>query len=154
MIKIISFLFSTKKQLIFLYRISHYLITKENKLLNQLVKVLTYMQHILFGCYIHPKCIIGKNVNFPHPVGIVIGENVRIGNNVTIFQNVTIGSHGKMGQKKAYPSIGDNVKIFAGAVVIGDISIGSNSIIGANSVVTKDVQPYTTVAGVPAKKIS
>lgn len=52
------------------------------------------------------------------------------------------------------PIIGDNVIIFAGAKIIGKIAVGNNSIIGANTVVTKDVPDGSIVAGVPAKIIS
>ena len=45
------------------------------------------------------------------------------------------------------------VTIYPGAVVIGNIKIGNNVVIGANSVVTKDVPDNTVVAGIPAKVI-
>lgn len=47
--------------------------------------------------------------------------------------------------------IGDNVTIFAGAKVIGNIRIGNNVTVGANSVVTSDVPDNAIVAGVPAR---
>ena len=50
-----------------------------------------------------------------------------------------------------YPEIGDNVIIYTGAKIIGNIKIGNNVIIGANSVVVSDIQDNVTVAGVPAK---
>lgn len=87
--------------------------------------------------------------------GCVIHESVTIGKNVRIFQNVTIGckwSNNKLEDTYA-PIIEDNVMIGAGAVILGDIKIGRNSIIGANSVVTHDVEPNSVVAGVPAKVI-
>ncbi|MFT5814050.1 MAG: serine O-acetyltransferase [Psychroserpens sp.] len=107
-----------------------------------------------FGCYISPKCSIAKTVVFPHPTGIVIGEGVVIGSNTTIYQNVTFGS-ARRGQSNVslYPKVGENVTVFAGAVIIGNITIGDNAVIGANSVVNKDVQPCKTVAGIPAKEI-
>ena len=43
--------------------------------------------------------------------------------------------------------------VYAGSVVVGDIRIGDNAIIGANSVVTKDVPPNAIVAGAPARVI-
>jgi len=71
-----------------------------------------------------------------------------LGENCTVFQNVTIGYNN--GDK---PTIGNNVIIYAGAVVIGGIRIGDNVIVGANSVVTKDVPSNCVVAGNPAKII-
>lgn len=87
-----------------------------------------------------------------HTVGIVIGPCV-IGDNVTIYQNVTIGKRG-IGYGEVSPVIGDGVTIYAGAVVTGPIRIGNNAIIGANSVVLKDVPDGVVVAGVPAKVVS
>jgi serine O-acetyltransferase len=51
------------------------------------------------------------------------------------------------------PSIGNNVTIYAGAKVLGNVKIGDNGTIGANSVVIQDVPPNATVMGVPAKII-
>ncbi len=103
------------------------------------------------GCYLSPKAKIGKGLRLPHATGIVIGDGVEIGNFVTIYQHVTLG---RKGTGDSYPKIGNNVKIYAGACIIGGITVGDNAIIGANSVVTKDVEANTTVAGVPAKVLN
>ena len=76
-----------------------------------------------------------------------------IGANCLIFHGVTIGGMLKDGRMQV-PSIGDNVVIFAGAKVIGDVRIGNNVVIGANAVVTHDVEDNAVVAGIPAKTIS
>lgn len=55
------------------------------------------------------------------------------------------------GKKAGVPTIGDNVTIYAGAKVIGNIKIGNNVTIGANSVVTNNVPDNAIVAGAPAK---
>lgn len=52
-----------------------------------------------------------------------------------------------------YCEIGDDVWIGCGAVICRNVKIGIGAVIAANAVVTKDVEPYTIVAGVPAKKI-
>lgn len=52
---------------------------------------------------------------------------------------------------KGRPTIGNNVTIYTGAVVVGNISIGDNVIIAANAVVRNDVPNNVLVAGVPAK---
>ena len=49
--------------------------------------------------------------------------------------------------------IGDNVQIGMRALILPGVTIGDGAVIGANSVVTRDVPPYTTVAGQPAKVI-
>lgn len=70
----------------------------------------------------------------------------RIGKNCRIFQHVSIGYL----EENKKPVIGDNVTVFAGAKVLGNIKIGNNVIIGANAVVLKDVPDNCTVVGVPA----
>ena len=93
-----------------------------------------------------------QNTYFPHPIGIVIHPDVKIGRNCTIFQNVTIGS-GKYSEqnKTCVPRIGDNVTIYANAVIIGGIVIGNNVTVGAGAIVINDVEDGMTVAGNPAK---
>ena len=108
-----------------------------------------------YGVYISKAAEIGPGLVMPHPIGIVIGEGVVIGNNCKIFQNVTIGGK-NVGDAASgrYPSIGDDVVIFAGGKVLGDISVGSHCTIGANSVVIKDVRRGSTVAGIPARAVT
>jgi serine acetyltransferase len=90
-----------------------------------------------------------NTVNFPHPIGIVISSQAKIGKNVTIYQNVTIGGHDRSAYKSEdYPTICDNVIIYAGAIVVGGIRIGKNVIVGANTVVTQDVPDNSIVVGV------
>lgn len=100
--------------------------------------------------------LLYKDTNFPHPIGIVISKAAKIGYNCTIYQNVTIGSKTQKSgnySPKNYPQIGNNVTIYAGAVILGGITIGNNAIIGANSVVNKNIPPNTIVGGIPAKII-
>lgn len=49
--------------------------------------------------------------------------------------------------------IEDDVWIGAGAIILPDIKIGEGAVVGAGAVVTKSIEPYTIVAGVPAKKM-
>jgi serine O-acetyltransferase len=107
-----------------------------------------------YGVYVNPKAVFSTTMRMPHPVGIVIGEGVRIGERVSIYQNVTLGG-ARLGDWQAgnYPEIGDDAVIFAGAVVVGAVKIGRHAVIAANAVVTKDVPDHATVAGVPAKVI-
>lgn len=93
-------------------------------------------------------------ITFPHPHNIV-RNNVTIGKNCVIYQNVTLGKKGTFylddGNINDYPNIGDNVIIYAGAMIIGNVKIGNNVIVGANSVVTIDVPDNSIVGGIPAK---
>jgi len=98
------------------------------------------------------KCRVGVGLSLPHGWnGIVIHEEAVIGINVTIFHQVTIGknpgSHGA-------PVIEDNVFIGVGAKIIGNVKLGSNSKVGANTTVVKDVPPFTTIVGAPSKIIT
>jgi serine O-acetyltransferase len=112
-----------------------------------------YRQVTKRGCQLSYEAILGKNIKFMHPLGVVIGENVIIHDNVRIWQQVTLGSHGKKGETLLYPVVHSGVKIFAGAKVIGGIEIGANSTIGANSVVLQAVPENAIAVGVPAKII-
>ena len=101
-----------------------------------------------------PK-FIQQNTYFPHPIGIVIHPDVKIGKDCIIFQNVTIGSGKYIEQNKSeVPIIGDNVTIYANAVIVNGIKIGNNVTIGAGSIVLKDIPDNSTVAGNPAKIIN
>jgi serine O-acetyltransferase len=110
---------------------------------------------IKYGVQISLKADIGLGLELKHINGIVIGDGVKIGRNAVIYQQVTIGGQNLGdGIKNSYPYIGDNVIIFAGAKILGDVIIGNNSIVGANSVVIKNVDENSVYAGIPAKKIN
>jgi serine O-acetyltransferase len=102
------------------------------------------------GIEIHPGATIGSGLFIDHGMGVVIGETAIIGDGVTLYQGVTLGGTGKE-KGKRHPTVGDNVVIGTGAKVLGNITIGSNSYIGANAVVIKDVPENSTVVGVPGR---
>lgn len=87
---------------------------------------------------------IGPGMYIAHGYSTGIAWKAVIGANCWLHQNVTIGWNG------GAPRIGDNVIIYTGAVVIGDITIGDNVVVGANAVVVKDVPPGMVARGVPA----
>lgn len=82
---------------------------------------------------------------------IIINGGARIGKNLSIYPGVTIGQVD--GDYMKTPIIGNDVWVFANAMIQGDIKIGDNAIIAPNSVVTHDVPENAIVAGVPAKII-
>jgi serine O-acetyltransferase len=100
-------------------------------------------------------CVIGRGAEFGpgfvivHSNGIVINGKVKGGSNIHLEHQVTIGDSGA----GACPVLGNDVYIGAGAKVIGPVAIGDGARVGANAVVVHDVDPDTTVVGVPAKPV-
>lgn len=94
-----------------------------------------------------PANCIGSGLVIHHTGAISINAGARVGNNCDMAGNVCIGNN-----EKGVPTIGNNVKIGFGSIIIGDISIADDCIIGAGSVVTKSVlEKSSVIAGVPAK---
>ena len=131
------------------YRISHYLYI--NKLFF-LARLISQISRFFTGIEIHPGAKIGRGLVIDHGMGVVIGETAEIGDNVLLYHGVTLGGTGK-DKGKRHPTVGNNVVIGAGAMVLGPIYIGSNSKIGANSVVLNNVPEGATAVGIPAKNI-
>lgn len=119
-----------------------------------LARLVNHLSRFLTAIDIHPGAKIGERFFLDHGFS-VIGETAEIGDDVTIYQNVTLGgtnpSTGVGG--KRHPTIRSGVVIGSGAQVLGPIEIGEGAKIGANSVVTKDVAPGSTVVGIPAKAV-
>ncbi len=102
-----------------------------------------------YGVDIHPAATIGRRLMIDHGMGVVIGETAVIGDDCLIYQGVTLGMTGKHGGKR-HPTLGNNVMVGAGTIVLGDIHVGDNVKVAAGSVVVHDVPAGTTVAGNPA----
>lgn len=85
---------------------------------------------------------------------IIIGKNVRIGQYVLIMDNDfhQVADHFADGKKGAI-IIEDDVWIAAKATILKGVHIGQGAVVAAGAVVTKNVEPYTLVAGVPARAI-
>ncbi|MBX9598052.1 MAG: acyltransferase [Burkholderiales bacterium] len=101
---------------------------------------------------------LGDNVFFNENVFLDAKGGITIGNNVGITENVMIftHSHGEdIHSTRVYKPvlIKDYAKIYSKALINLGVTIGEGAIIGANSVVTKDVADYTMVAGTPAELI-
>lgn len=79
----------------------------------------------------------------------VINPGVRIGPGCNISQGVTIGISGR-GARRGVPRLGARVYVGANATIVGNIEIGDDVMIGANSLVTRDVPSGCTAVGVPA----
>lgn len=88
---------------------------------------------------------IGPGLYLQHAFATIIHAR-SIGCNCSINQQVTIGFNGP----DQCPTIGDNVSIRAGAMIIGAVTVGDNVVVGAGAVVTKNIPANCTVVGVPA----
>lgn len=93
--------------------------------------------------------VVGPGFAVFHPNGILINSRVKIGENFSIHGGSKIG----LKSKDEIPEIGNNVKVGINCTIIGGIHIGDNVVIGAGSVVVKDVLNGTIVAGNPARVI-
>jgi len=120
-----------------------------------LPNALTYLNVVLFGLEVTPKCEIGPGIFFAHPVGCVIGA-WKIGRNLTLFQGVVLGTkRADMGfHQDLRCQIGDDVTLGAGCKVLGACEIGDNVSVGANAVVLTSVEADQTVVGIPARVVT
>jgi len=93
---------------------------------------------------IHLNTQIAGGLRLTHPTGIIIHPDAKIGPNCMIFHQVTLAGA---------VEIGGHVDIGAGAKILGPLRVGDDARIGANAVVTCDVDAGQTVVGIPARPI-
>lgn len=115
-------------------------------------KIVSLLNFILFGCDIARKAKIDGGLFLPHSSGVVIGEFATIGKNCIIHQGVTLGDRGEE-YEDANPTLGDYVEVCTGAKILGKITLHDYVIVGANSVVLKEVARGGVVVGIPAKVV-
>ncbi len=124
-------------------------------------RVMTEYAHSRTGIDIHPGASIGKRFFIDHGTGVVIGETTTIGDNVKIYQGVTLGARSfKKDEEgriikgvKRHPDIEDEVTIYSGATILGDVRIGKGSIIGGNVWLVHSIPPRTRIMVLPAQQI-
>lgn len=119
---------------------------------------------IYYGAYIRgghnlkigKGCIIGDKCMLDARQGIYIGNNVNIGTCVSLWTD----SHDmndpyfrSMPNKRGPINIGNRAWLGSHCVILDNVNIGEGAVVAAGAVVTKDVEPYTIVGGIPAKKI-
>jgi serine O-acetyltransferase len=106
----------------------------------------------LTGIEIHPGAKLGRRLVIDHGMGLVIGETAEVGDDCILFHGVTLGG-AKFDPVKRHPTVGNRVLIGAGAKILGPIRIGDGARVGANSVVTQDIEAGHTVVGIPGKSL-
>lgn len=115
-----------------------------------LARLTAHFARWITGIEIHPGAVIGRRFFIDHGMGVVIGETAEIGDDVTLYHGVTLGGT-SWDKGKRHPTLKNGVVVGAGAKVLGPIIIGEDARIGSNAVVVKDVDPATTVVGIPAR---
>jgi len=117
--------------------------------LGALEMIFNRMNSVLTGCIIGRGAEFGPGFVIIHAASVIINGKVRGGSKILVHQEVTIGDNdrGESG------TLGSNISIGAGAKIIGPVHIGDGARIGANAVVVHDVDPDTTVVGVPARPV-
>lgn len=128
---------------------------RNNKITDKLLKLL--------GLEIHRNANISDKVEFVHmPYGTVITDKVIIEDDVKIYNGVTLGKADVFLSDNEINSKAGNIIIKKGAIIStgakillknGDLIIGENTVIGANSVLTKSTGDNEIWAGIPARKI-
>ena len=125
--------------------------------------------------HIMPNAVIGKNCNIGQNVvispNVILGNNVKVQNNVSIYTGVICEDDVFLGPSMVFTNITNprsaiirrdkykktlvkkGATVGANATIICGNTLGEFSLIGAGSVITKNVKPYALVVGNPAKQI-
>jgi UDP-2-acetamido-3-amino-2,3-dideoxy-glucuronate N-acetyltransferase len=127
-----------------------------------------HFTHIMEDCVIGEHCNIGQNVLVQS--GVILGNNVKVQNNVSVYTGVTCEDDVFLGPSMVFTNVINprsaivrkheyrktivkkGASIGANATIICGITIGEYAMIGAGSVVTKDVLPYALIMGNPARQ--
>ena len=116
-------------------------------------RIVSQLARFLTGVEIHPAATIGRRLFIDHGMGVVIGATAIVGDDVLIYHGVTLGGR-SAARAKRHPTVGDNVIIGAGAVILGDVTIGDWSVVGAGAVVVRDAPARSVLTGVPAHAVA
>ena len=141
---------------VFFHRLAHFFSVAKFDLIS---RIISQFSRFLTGIEIHPGAKIGKNLFIDQGMGVVIGETSEIGDNVTMYHMVTLGgispsiNSNEQRNIKRHPTLMDNVVVGSGAQILGPVVVGKNSKIGANAVVTKNVEENAVMIGIPAKNV-
>jgi putative colanic acid biosynthesis acetyltransferase WcaB len=108
----------------------------------------------VLGVELPVSATVGPRLRLYHPHGIVINPNCTIGSDCHLRHGVTIGNRvDRAGNELGVASVGDDVELGTGCVVIGDIHIGDHARIGALTIVLAPVPAWGVVVGNPGRVI-
>lgn len=125
---------------------------KRNSIAGLIYRILIRRYRYKYGFEINQEAHIGKGFYLTSHIGSVIIGRVIMGKNCNVGHLVTIG-RGIAGDRKGFATIGDNVWIGTGAVIVGNIKIGNDVLIAPNSYVNFNVPDNSVVYGNPGKII-
>ncbi len=116
-------------------------------------RIIAEIAHSITGVEIHPGATIGEGFFIVHGTGIIIGPTAVIGRRVRLYHGVTLGAKRNLANDiemlsecvPRHPRIEDDVVIYAGATLLGNITIGHGSIIGGNVWLTRSVPPRSVI---------
>ncbi len=137
------------RDFIFQFRVSQYL-RRSFPLLHKIYDRLVFHKKMIkYGIQIPSNVQVGPGFKIVHYSNIVFAADTKIGKNFTLHHGVTLGRNFSP-KDGGSPTIGDNVIIYANAVLVGSIKVGNNAIILPGSVVTTDIPPNCVFGGAPA----
>src|SRR6202167_6112190 len=102
-----------------------------------LARFVSQVARLFTGIEIHPGAEVGRRLFIDHGMGTVIGETAVIGDDVTLYQGVTLGGTGKE-KGKRHPTVGTNVSIGSGSVVLRNVPANSTIVGVPGHIVLRD----------------
>lgn len=152
------------------FYVNNHAVVDDNVTIGEGTKI-WHFSHVQSNAKIGEKCVLGQNVNVGNNVSI--GNYCKIQNNVSIYEGVTLEDYVFCGPAMVftnildprckYPQVGaehyvktlvkEGASIGANATIVCGNTLGKHCMIGAGSVVTKDVPDYALMLGVPAKVV-
>lgn len=116
-----------------------------------IARFISEVSRFLTGIEIHPGAKIGRNFVIDHGMGVVIGETAVVGDDCFIFHGVTLGGVEKTPGVRRHPLLESGVIVGAGAKILGAVTLGKNVKVGAGAVVLSDCPSGAVMVGMPAK---
>ena len=125
--------------------------------------------HLMPGCQLGANCNLGQNVFVAG--GVTLGRNCKVQNNVSLYAGVTCANDVFIGPSAVFTNVKNprsavnrrgeysdthletGVTVGAGAVIVCGVTLRAYAMVGAGSVVTRDVEAYSLVVGNPARHL-